>query len=264
MARSTCPRAGRSLNSRARCLSDNPASLSKPLETLRAIEESIALTDSQRLLILQTTDLAVATVVRENWPELRVSYALTAMIARRMFNHYKAQKKLKSEISLATIPSASGLFQQAVGTYLRAYLRAVDQSFNVHLDKGYGKLHPDVAIEAGGTPRSAIEVKTDLGWDRTYVSEGGWQKRREALIGEGFRDVHLLILANANWSGWQPSMEGGGIHVMLWTSPNNTRFKWYENEDADLVVGATQAADVLHPVEPLFEEIAPWRTANGA
>lgn len=234
--------------------------LSDAVQMLQAIEKSIALTDRQRLLVLQTTDLALATVVRENWPEIRASHAVTSMIARRMFNHYSVQKQLKNEISLSTIQSASGVLQQVVGTCLRAYLRAVDTSFAVRLDKGYGNVHPDVSVEKDGHPWSAIEVKTDLGWNRTYVSSGEWENRQQSLYEAGFGQAHLLILANANWSGWEPSMEEAGIYVILWISPNvSPRFKWYQDEDAELIIGPSRTADVLHPVEPLFEQIAPWR-----
>lgn len=238
----------------------SPGKSSSFLQTLEAIERSIALTDRQRLLVLQTTDLAVATVLREHWSEIRESHAVTLMIARRMFNYYSSQKELKNEISLSTIQSASGVFQQVVGTYLRAYLRAIDPSFTVELDKPYGKVHPDIAVEKLGRPWSAIEVKTDLGWRRSYISSGEWKKRQQGLYDSGFRQAYLLILANTNWSGWDPSMKDLDVRVILRISPNvSPRFRWYREETAPLDVGSSPTADVLHGVEPIFEEIARWR-----
>lgn len=231
------------------------------LEMLEQIESSIALTDRQRLLVLQTTDLAVATVLREQWPEIAKSHGVTSMIARRMFNHYRSQKQLKKEIALTTISSASGVFQQVLGTYLRAFLRGFGDSFKVALEKSYGKVKPDISIEKDGQPWSAIEVKTDLGWDRLYVSSGEWSRRRQSLIDVGFRDAHLVVLANTNWSGWNSSMESLGVLVILRFSPNDLRFSWYQDEETALTLEPLATADVIHAVEPLFEEIAHTQTS---
>lgn len=233
------------------------------VQMLEAIEKSIALTDRQRLLVLQTTDLAVATVLREHWPEVRNSHAVTAMIARRMFNHYSSQRELKNQIALSRMQSASGVFQQVVGTYLRAYLRAVAPAFAVALDKAYGKVQPDIAVERNGRPWSAIEVKTDLGWNRSYISSGEWKRRRQSLQEAGFGRAYLLILANTNWSGWNQSMEEFGVRVIFWTNPNmHPRFTWYRDENAPLRVGSNPTDDILHPVEPIFEEIGQRRQAQ--
>jgi capsid protein len=189
----------------------SPEKTQSALQLLEAIEGSIALTDRQRLLVLQTTDLAVTTVLREQWPEIRKSCDVTVMIARRMFNHYSFQKQLKKDISLSTISSASGVFHQVVGTYLRAYLRSRDDSFRVALEKSYGTVRPDISIEKNGKPWAALEVKTDLGWNRPYLSSGEWTKRRQSVIDAGFRDARLVLLANSNWSGWDTSMEPLGV-----------------------------------------------------
>ena len=157
--------------------------MAKGIERLRNIEESIAMTDRQRLMVMQTTELAVTTIFRENWEEISQTNAVTEMIVRRMFNHYFAQKELKRQIELSIIPSASGIFQQAVGTYLRAFLDNHDH-FDVYLDKLYeGRVRPDVAVELNGQRLVAVEVKTDLGWQRDYIqSDKKWSARRKVWV----------------------------------------------------------------------------------
>ena len=151
--------------------------MNEPLHKLRDIEESIALTDRQRLLVLRTTELAVATVLRESWEELKQGRAVTEMIARRMFNHYRSQQQLKSQIGLQTMTSASAIFQQSVGTYLRSYLEGIGD-FEVRLEHRYAQgLQPDIAVECRGSAIAAVEVKTDLGWNRIHLRAGlGGQK----------------------------------------------------------------------------------------
>jgi hypothetical protein len=224
----------------------------KTTELLEAIEESIALTDRQRLLVLRTTDLAVMQVIRDSWPELKSSSVITRMVARRMFNHYKTQIDLKKQISLSRIESASGVLQRVVGSYLAAYLSNVSPRYAVWLDKRYsGDIHPDIAVERDAQPFSAIEMKTDLGWQRDYISSGAWDARRKNLVGAGFSHSYLVVLANTNWAGWSPPMRSQNVYVLLPTSPNMTaKFKWYEDERAPL--------DIMHPLENVFEQIAPW------
>ena len=75
--------------------------MSDKVKRLRDIEESMAMPDRQRLMIMRTTDLAVATVLREGWADVKEAHGVTEMIARRVFYHYKAQKELKKQIGLS-------------------------------------------------------------------------------------------------------------------------------------------------------------------
>jgi hypothetical protein len=152
-------------------------SVRESFSKLRNIEDSIALTDRQRLLVIKTTELAVATVLRESWEDLKQDRAVTEMIARRMFNHYQSQQLLKSHIGLETMTPASAILQQAVGTYLRAYLAGMGE-FEVRLEHRYQPgLQPDIAVEHDARRIAAVEVKTDLGWKREYISGGAWAAR---------------------------------------------------------------------------------------
>lgn len=234
-----------------------------PVQRLRDVEEAIAMPDRQRLLVMQTTGLAVTTILRESWSEIKDANAVTEAIARRMFFYCKAQKELKKQVGLSIVPSMSGVFQQAVGTYLRAYLETVGP-FEVYLDKLYdGHLRPDIAIERDGQRQSIIEVKTDLGWNRDYIDapdeDDSWAKRRNQCLEAGFQAVYLLILANSNWPGFKQGMERQGVRVLLRTSPNSGKFKWYQDEQAPL--GKANLNDlnddggVIHPIEALFEEV---------
>lgn len=228
------------------------------IQKLRDVEEAIAISDRQRLLAMRTTELAVATVMRESWDELKATHAVSEMVARRMFNQYRAQKELKRLIGLSISPSASGFFQQAVGTYLRAYLESVGE-YGVYLDRLYnGRLRPDVAVERGKERLAVIEVKTDLGWNREYVSSGGWDRRKRECLEAGFRAAYLLILANTNWPGYSQTMDGSGVRVLLWTHPNDrVECAWYQQVDAPLTITSSPGQwSILHPIEELFEEIA--------
>jgi hypothetical protein len=235
-----------------------------PIQRLRDIEEAIAMTDRQRLLVMGTTGLAVETVLRQSWGEIKEALAITEMITRRMFNHCKAQKELKKQIGLSIVPSMSGIFQQAVGTYLRAYLETVGQ-FQVHLDKQYdGHLRPDIAVERNSQRLAAIEVKTDLGWNRDYIATpaepDSWANRKDQCKNAQFEAVYLLILANSNWPGFKSGMERQGVRVLLRTSPNNVKFKWYQDEQAPLgeaiLNDSNDDGEVIHPIEALFEEVS--------
>ena len=196
--------------------------------------------------------------MREDGEQIGRVRAVTEMVARRMFYHYKAQKALKAQIALSAISPASGVFQQVVGTYLRAYLKTVGE-YDVYLDRLYdGQLRPDISIERRGKRLAAIEVKTDLGWHREYISSGGWRSRKDKCLGAGFPYSYLLILSNLNWPGFPPSMESEGVRVLLSGHPNDRRFKWYTNDRIPLDGPSTPPSpsdDVIHPIEELFEQL---------
>ena len=142
------------------------------IKKLREVEASIARTDHKRLQILRTTETKVESVLQENWDEIAKAHGISEMVARRMFYHSRFQKELKEQIGLSIIPSASGIFQQVVGAYLRAFLKS-EGPFQVSLDRLYEKrFRPDIAVERNGQRWAVIEVKTDLGWHRDYAKSG--------------------------------------------------------------------------------------------
>ena len=143
---------------------------------------------------------------------------------------------------------------------MRAFLDNHDH-FEVYLDKLYKeRVRPDVAVELNGHRLVAVEVKTDLGWQRDYIASGKWSKRRKACINIGFGDAYLLILANSNWSGFKPDMESQNVRVLMCTSPNDPKFKWYTEPETSLDRVSSPEfctqGDVIHPIEELFTEIA--------
>ena len=233
------------------------------VERLKVLEEAIAQPDRRRLAVMRKSRLTAKNVLKNRWPEVKEGCAVTEAIALRLFYHYKTQKDVKEEIGLSVADSASGVFHQAVGMYLKAYLETLGH-FPVYLDKRYkyeGRkyVRPDIAVERDGQPTVAIEVKTDLGWKRDYIESGAWARRQEHCQSVGFKVVYLLILANTNWSGFGPGMEEQGVRVLLRISPNDPRFKWYQDAGKPWAVKTMFGVDypeVLHPIESLFEEVS--------
>ena len=232
------------------------------IERLRLLEDAIAKPDRRRLASMRSSKLIARNILKNRWPELKEGFAVTEAITRRMFNHYKTQKDLKEEIGLSVAPSASGVFHQAVGMYLKAYLETIGH-YPIFLDKryNYGRkyLRPDIAIERDGKPAVAIEVKTDLGWKRDYIESGDWTRRQKHCESAGFKLVYLLILANTNWSGFEVGMEEQGIRVMLSVSPNDPKFEWYQDTMYPWALKGlfrVEYPEMLHPIETLFEEVS--------
>ena len=229
-------------------------------ERLLQIEGSIAMPDRQRVMILDTSYLALQTVLREHWMDLRQRYAISEMIARRMFYYYQTQKQLKKVLQVSIAAAASDVLEQVIGMYISAYLTSIG-SFEVKINSLFsytgGQVRPDIAVLHNGVRLATVEVKTDLGWQRDYCTKTGWKERREKCKETaGFKEAILFVLAKKNWEKEyvkiEAIMEDESIFVLLKEHPNDERrFPWYENDSTSL-----EESDIIRPIESMFEDIS--------
>ena len=226
-----------------------------PAEQLMQIERQIALADEQRLMAVQTTFLAIQTLLGLHWRQLRETWAVTEMIARRMFYHFKTQQDLKKLLEIRKAAARSDVLEQAVGTYLKAYLgsdRGVKVRLNWQFRGRHGSVRPDIAVVREEQRIAALEVKIDLGYNKGYIKNGGWKKRQDECVQARFARCYLVVLTNRNWPGYEECMGEQNVRVLLVEHPNSeTSFPLYEEETYRL----SPDHDMMHPIEPVFQEI---------
>lgn len=228
-----------------------------PYEHLLQIERQVSLADQQRLMSIETTFLALETVLREKWQPLKQQWAITEMIGRRMFYHYRTQKQLKQLLGISMAAAGASVLEQVIGTYLAAYLGQFS-GFRVYLNRQFRttsgeRVRPDIAVTHGDQNVAALEAKTDLGWHRGYIDEGDWDKRREMFRSAAFSQSYLIIMSNVNWSGYRQEMDRQGVRVLFVEHPNDdSAFPLYTDEAHRL----THPDEIIHPVEPVFEQVA--------
>lgn len=229
----------------------------EPYQRLLQIEDSIAIPDRQRLMILDTSYLALQTLIREHWKDLKQIYAISEMIARRMFYYYRTQKQLKKVFQISMAAASSDVLEQAIGMYLSAYLGQFE-GFEVKMNSLFkhrgGQIRPDIAVLKDKTKLATVEIKIDLGWQRNYLKTD-WEKRCEECKTAGFRRSYIFMLTKYNWEKEYEEirlkMENDHIFVLLKEHPNNdNRFPWYKNDTVPL-----QKSDIISPIEIMFEEI---------
>lgn len=242
-----------------------------PREHLLQIEKQLRLADQHRVMSIETTFLALQAVLEQHRTLLLREHAITEMIGRRMFYHYHNQKLLKQLLDISIAAPGYDVFEQAVAIYLAAFLRPFGD-FKVALNhqffvKGGIRLRPDIAVTHAERKIAALEVKTDLGWNREYIKNGEWAGRRKAFIEVGFPQSYLVILTKINWykQGWVSDLckpdvlDKLGVTVLFHEHPNDpNKFPWYRDEEAQLHVEGDplHPADIIHFIEPLFEEIS--------
>ena len=230
-------------------------------ERLMRIETNIASPDHKRVGILRTSSSQVQKVLEAHWPTLKQQLAVSEMIARRMFYHFKTQKDLKTALGISLAPVGAGVLEQAVGMYLAAYLRQFP-GLEVTMNTLFGRrIRPDIAVLYNGDRLATVEVKIDLGWQRSYFRPekkgvaSRWDARVRGCRQAGFKRSYILVLTKSNWlrsySEIEARAEAEGIFVLLKEHPNDEkRFRWYRDDSERL-----RRSDVIRPIEGMLEEI---------
>lgn len=230
-------------------------------ERLMRIEKRVAAPDQKRVGTLQTSYPQVQKVLKAHWPDLKQQLAISEMIARRMFYHFRAQKALKKALDISLAPAGASVLEQSVGMYLAAYLSQYT-GFGVSMNKLFDRrIRPDIAVLYNGNPLATVEVKIDLGWQRNYFRPerrgvaSRWQTRVSGCRQAGFAKSYVFVLTRSNWvrsySEIKAQAQAENIFVLLVEHPNDeNRFHWYRDESEHL-----RASDVIRPIEDMFEEI---------
>jgi type I site-specific restriction-modification system R (restriction) subunit len=130
---------------------------------------------------------------------------ISQAILLRMKSYYTYQNQIKHLLNKRYITPASDFFVETILFYLMVCLKLCKSSLQVRSEKqigGKGTPRPDMSIWDNGKLVSAIECKTQLGWNRY-----GWKqdyKKRTAKIKRLFPDAtcYLIVMTSQNWPGF--------------------------------------------------------------
>src|SRR3989344_5815181 len=85
-----------------------------------------------------------------------------------LFKIREAQWRFKIDFKRKIDYSLSDFFQDIVAHYLK---RTLPTNFEVVVEEKMGRTRPDILIRKNGQNWAAIEIKTNIGWNRSLVNE---------------------------------------------------------------------------------------------
>ncbi|MFA5112915.1 MAG: hypothetical protein WC529_01315 [Candidatus Margulisiibacteriota bacterium] len=171
------------------------------------------------------------------------SKAFTIGILLRMYYFYKAQEEYCDNINRNLKPAGSNYFEDAVASYLKAYL---GNKYDVVIEEKMKQYRPDIIIKKAGKPIYILEAKTQLG--RTRLTWGADFIKRKKELSKIFKlpgeRIQMVVMSATNWD--------------IQDKPNDV---WVLTK-GDPIAGTKIKEDIIGPdnianhIEPLFEEIS--------
>lgn len=100
------------------------------------------------------------------------------LIYYNIFRIRESQWKYKVDFKRKIDYSLSNIFQDIVAHYLK---KTLSSNFEVIIEEKIGKVRPDILIRKNGKNWAAIEIKTNIGWNRWLVNEENHKIRLKQL-----------------------------------------------------------------------------------
>lgn len=175
---------------------------------------------------------------------------LTHAVLLRLKSYFAAQDEIKRSLQKVYAAPAADFFVETVCFFLKVAFRHLNPSLVVASEKNIvprrGALRPDISIWQADKVVSAIECKTQLGWNRNK-----WLpdfEEREKRLHQEYPEakLFLLVLTSSNWRGFGTDQRGGKQFFVLLGDAGVGRIR-------DLDLAAPNM--IIHRIEALIQEI---------
>lgn len=144
---------------------------------------------------------------------------ITWAILMRLKSYLTSQDAIKSHLNKVYAAPAADFFVETIVFYLRVALERLSPGLTIASEKNIvrrrGSMRPDISIWRGDRLISAIECKTQLGWNRD-----GWLldfQNREHRLRVDCPDakLYLLVMTGSNWPGFGDDVRLGRQFFVL-------------------------------------------------
>lgn len=173
---------------------------------------------------------------------------ITHAILLRLKAFFRCQEQIKANLGKIYAAPAADFFVETVCFFLKVVLEKLNPTLSVASEKNVvkrrGSMRPDISIWKGEELVSAIECKTQLGWNRK-----GWLddfEKREKILSDDFQNarIFLLVMTGSNWPGFGKDERVGKQFFVILNKIWPIDFEIENVESA-----------ITTPIESLFEEI---------
>lgn len=96
----------------------------------------------------------------------------------QLFKIREAQSEYKDKAHRGVDYALADIFQDLVAHYLRTQL---NKHYEVLIEDKIKKCRPDIVIKKNGKYHAAIEIKTNIGWDRQLSKKENYTKRLKTI-----------------------------------------------------------------------------------
>lgn len=140
-------------------------------------------------------------VIERNWEEIKSARLLTKEYLQRITDYYNMLYEFNEKIKRGRMRPINDYIENTFALYLYAFLKANKIDFELIIDKKekFQKTNyfPDILIKKESAPKIAIEIKNDLGHERTT-----WHtnlNKKYLKFKKSRVNLFVLIITSANW-----------------------------------------------------------------